>query len=176
MLFILASANLSAMPITFSGELDHKNDYDIISFHVDTASNVNIWTDSQGAGSFDPILSLFDESGTYLMENDDNGFGPNTQVNFGQGIFDSTIASFLDIGNYFLAISIWPNFADSTQPLETAFNQTVGTPLPEGSKFYNVYLEGEHLNVAQVMEPGTLGLFFIGALGLLRYSRVRSKS
>jgi hypothetical protein len=70
------------------------------------------------AGGFDPILSLFDSTGSRVGQNDD-GSSPNVTADPATGLtYDTFFQSAVTPGNYTVAVSQYNNFAgaNSTDP------------------------------------------------------------
>ncbi|MEO0375052.1 MAG: DVUA0089 family protein [Cyanobacteria bacterium P01_A01_bin.17] len=117
---VLASIGQArAISLSFSGSLATDDDVSLFNFTVSDRSQVTIETLSYGggtlndgteldAGGFDPILSLFDSSGSFINFNDDSGFGQPDPVTGGAS--DAGLRPILDPGNYTVAITQFGNF------------------------------------------------------------------
>jgi hypothetical protein len=144
----------SAVIINASGNLASANEVDIVMFDVTQSSLVTIETTSYTAGSFDPILSLWDKvTGVILDVDDDDGEG-----------FDAKISMVLPAGWYSIGVSSFSN-----QP-----SGGIGGNISDG---YNdsgsdtgdwaLFIEGDHIARTGVPEGGSsllMGVLAIGAL------------
>ncbi len=106
-----ASGSAGATSFSFTGNFTQDDDVQLLYFHLDAPASVQLITlhyaggvNSAGetipSGGFDPILSLFDSSGTFIAENDDRASGQP----------DSLLALTLNAGDYVLALTQWDNF------------------------------------------------------------------
>ena len=132
---MMAPANAAnyAYTGTFSGD----DDIRMFNFSVSAPSTVTLRTFSYaggtqsngnlvGAGGFDPVLTLFDGTGAFVIENDD-GIPPQVQYDPVTGKpYDSFLEIALAAGNYILAITQWDNFAVGPN-LSDGFSKT-GNP------------------------------------------------
>lgn len=114
-------------PTTVSGLFSADNETQQFEFSIPTTSLVTIETISYGGGTFasnpaivigpggfDPVLSLFDGTGAFLAEDDDddNSLG-STAIDPGTGsAFDAFIQTTLDAGTYTVVVSQFDNFFD----------------------------------------------------------------
>lgn len=160
----LAAQNVQASA-SVSGNLAHSNDYDLIPFNVSASSPVDIWTDSFIPG-FDPILTVYDSTGTLIAQDDDN------PIFAGQDFWDSTIQfGSLAAGNYTLAVTMFAFFPAGN--LATDFVGLVtGDPLDDVTGQWHVNFTGDY--VTAVPEPETYAMLLAG-LGLLGFMAHRRK-
>ncbi|PZD72240.1 hypothetical protein C1752_03827 [Acaryochloris thomasi RCC1774] len=123
-----------AVSLSFSGSLATDDDVSLFNFTVSDRSQVTIETLSYGgstlsdgteAGGFDPILSLFDSSDSFIDFNDDSGFGQSDPVTGSAS--DSGLRPILDPGSYTVAVTQFRNFfnfsPDLTGNLSDGFSQ-----------------------------------------------------
>jgi hypothetical protein len=94
---------------------------DIWRVHLDAGETLRITTDTQNDFSPDTVVAVFDNNGSLLAFNDDNGM---------------TLESFLEYeaqasGNYFVAVSQFPSF-----PLEL-FDPSAGGDFAHGGPEYS---------------------------------------
>lgn len=190
----LCTAPVKAATLTFesfSGSLSTDDSIALFDFTVNAPSRVGIKTLSYGGGlladgteispgGFDPILTLFDDSNTFLASNDDRGgrIDPTTRA-----AYDSRIVRFLNPGTYTVAVSQYANFHDgsSGNPPQSGFliqgdpNFTAPSGCSAG-QFCDVNGDSRTNRwVAEVPESSTIlgsGLM-LGILGIVKYRRWR---
>lgn len=108
MMSFSGSALAVVFDFDFSGTFTNDNDIVLLNFTVDTASTITIFSSSWGDDTapngyvansgFDPILALWDSSGTLVHEQDDGGNVGTTQsngVDYTHGFWDTYLASFI---------------------------------------------------------------------------------
>jgi hypothetical protein len=78
LLLVASSAGYSAS-ISFSGTFTHDDDIQLFLYSVQNTGQVDVFTTSFAVGGFAPILTVFDNAGNYLFEND--GAATNDCVN-----------------------------------------------------------------------------------------------
>jgi hypothetical protein len=109
-----------AASFSFVGTFSADDAVQLFSFNVATSSSVTLRTygyaggiDAAGViiptGGFDPVLTLFNSTGGYIVSND-NGATVNTDPATGLGL-DSLLQSTLGPGNYILALTQSDNIA-----------------------------------------------------------------
>lgn len=120
---------------------------DYYKFDIASAMSMSfsVTTPSGYINQNDPILGLFNSTGTLVTQDDDSGAG-----------FDSLINSVLNTGTYYLAVAGFSNFS---------FTGTSGS----GDWPYQLSLSGS--SIAPVPEPETYALMGVGLLGLLATRR-----
>lgn len=124
---LIGAAAVSAMAgaahaasFSFQTNLSTDDEVQLFNFTVGATSTVTLRTFSYAggvqadgtvvsAGGFDPILSLFDSSGTFIDGNDD-GAGVPVDPETGAP-FDTEFSATLDPGTYTVAVSQYDNFA-----------------------------------------------------------------
>lgn len=128
-----------AMPLTppanVNGTFDFDNDVEQFEFSIATAAIITIESigyaggpiitnpsGSFGAGGFDPVLSLFDETGAFITLNDDGSANVDPVTGFA---FDSRIEESLGAGTYTVVVTQFANF----------FNGGVGGDISLGFTF-----------------------------------------
>lgn len=105
---LLSSFAVNAASLSYTGNLDHDDDFRRFDFTVDSTSNVSIrtWSHAGGInaagdvisdGGFDPLIVLFDNAGTWIGMNDD--------VDGQNGMYDSLLTWELTGGNYIVALA-----------------------------------------------------------------------
>ncbi len=131
---MLALSPARAGGVSYTGTFNFDNDVQLLPFTIATTSDVTIetWSYAGGtnyagqvipAGGFDPIVSLFDPSGTLIGYNDD-GAGVATDPTTGNA-YDSLLhMGGLAPGTYTVALTQFDNFANGP---------TLGDGFSEGS-------------------------------------------
>ena len=155
-LLAASSATVSAAMFTFPSESLVPGEIDFFDFTVGTSGFVGIATFDLSAG-MDTILTLFDDMGGFIAEDDDDG-----------GL-ESGIALALTAGVYTVAVSGFPNFFPFSEPNSTpgdyslvifsdgpivtsaAFAESIVIPLPPAL----VLMGSALLAVICVRRPGT---------------------
>lgn len=143
------SANLS-----FTGNLNDANDTPSFFFTADGTSTVDIRSYSYAggvnaegttiaAGGFDPILTLFDASDNFFLEQEDIGLGN----------LDFQVSQVLPAGNYRAVISAFANFANQPN-FAAGFNNT-GDFFGQTSA-YAFDIQGVNQSATAVPEPASL--------------------
>lgn len=118
----LASSLASAANFSFTGSFAADDSVQLFSFTLASTDTVTLRTYSyaggiNGAGivvprgGFDPILSLFDNAGVLINENDDGFSNVPTDPVTGQQ-FDSYLFTKLAAGTYTVSITQFDNFAN----------------------------------------------------------------
>ena len=163
---ILTVSPAKALTFSFDGYITYHNDVVPINFTLNNdAANVRLWTDSFNSNAnFDPILALWDSTGTLLAQNDDNPY-----VGVGQTYYDSGFfLSSLPAGDYIVTIARFSNFAWGPT-LAQGFYRDGDTPFPfsEGG-YYRIWLDGvdRATSPSPTPEPATCLLFLFGVVGL----------
>ena len=129
----LNSAALAA-DLSLRGTFAQDDDVHLFDFRVETESTVTLRTYSYAggtqadgtvieAGGFDPILSLFDSTGTLIAIGDDDETGTVAQDPTTSQAYDSLIEVLLGAGTYTLALTQYNNFSNTTN-LADGFRQT----------------------------------------------------
>ncbi len=106
---VIFSSNVNAGTVTYTGSFTNSNDMQLFDMAFPTGSiGGSIAAATVG---FDPILSLFDSTGTTLLAQDDDS-GPG---------LDSLIAGNLPIGSYILALTRYSFFPNSINDTRAGF-------------------------------------------------------
>lgn len=122
--FLAAPATAMPVPLTppanFNGTFDFDNDAEQFEFSIGSESIVTIETISyaggalvtnpaivDGGGGFDPIVSLFDDTGAFITDADDG----SATVDLTTGsAFDSFLEETLNAGTYTVVVTQFDNF------------------------------------------------------------------
>ncbi len=118
---------------SFTGTFAADDDVQLFNFTVGASSTVTMITKSYAggtladgtvisAGGFDPILSLFDSTGSLIGANDDGSFDVGIDPVTGRR-FDTFLQLVLATGDYMVAVSQFNNFVIGTN-LSNGFQQT----------------------------------------------------
>jgi hypothetical protein len=123
-LAIAALAGVSGLPVStmaasfdFNGSFSQDNDIVRFDFNLGLPSMVTLFTSSWLGGGFDPILTLWDDGGNQILEQDDGSLGGTLVSNgfsYDYGEFDSYINLNLAAGNYIATLTQYDNFSVST--------------------------------------------------------------
>jgi hypothetical protein len=128
LVLLVVHGSAFATDFDFNGTFTYDNDVIFLNFTVDSLSNVTIFSSSWGDGElgdngylagagFDPILSIWDSSGSLLYEQDDGyqiGTTFSNGVEYSHGYWDSYYDLTLDAGTYTASIAQYSNFASGT--------------------------------------------------------------
>jgi hypothetical protein len=117
----LGSQTANADNFSFTGSFTNDSNVQLFNFTVGAPSTVTLLTYSYAGGTnsagtvipeggFDPILALFNSSGTLIGQNDDGGSNvPASSVTGAH--FDTFLQSALGPGNYTVSVMEYNNFA-----------------------------------------------------------------
>jgi hypothetical protein len=119
----LSMTAASAADFSFTGNFNHDNDVQLFNFTVGATSTVGLrsWsyaggTNANGAaiarGGFDPILALFDSTGTMVGQQDDAGCSLVAHDAVTDSCWDTFFTTTLAAGNYTVSIQQYDNFAN----------------------------------------------------------------
>ncbi len=122
----VGSGNALAIPLDFdfSGTFGADNDVALFGFELLADRDVTLFTSSWGedlgdgdgwvpGGGFDPILTLWDATGTLLLTQNDGdieGTTASNGVDYGHGVWDAFVNVALDAGDYTVALTQYDNF------------------------------------------------------------------
>ncbi len=121
-LFALSAAQAQTAPAFYSGTFQQDDNHAIFSFDVVTPGFVTLYTTSYGGGlnvdgsatgpgGFDPVLTLFDSSGAYIAQDDDDS--PFSVADPVSGAFaDAGLIVPLDPGTYQVFVTQADNYYD----------------------------------------------------------------
>lgn len=194
LLLAFGALQLSATTLSFSGTFGKDDEVVLIPLTISSASSILIQTTSFASSKgFEPVLTLFDASGDLLLQDAQGGTVPSgCGVRSIDGVsgfcLDAVIDSFLNAGNYTLALSEYdnipggPNISDG---FPQAGNGNFTGPEFLGGPGSFILFDGEqrtgewaistniNANVAATPEPAPLGLTCLGLLGVLFAARRR---
>ncbi len=162
---LLSSFGVNAANFSFTGNLDHDDDFRTFSFTVDSTSDVTIRTSSYAAGGFDPLLVLFDSTGTWISMNDD--------ISTDDGLYDSLITWNLDAGNYIVALAQFGTDLTQSPTLKEIVWSTFYEGFDDLTSFYALDINNVssasilNNNVSSVPVPAAVWLFGSALMGLL---------
>lgn len=139
----MANSLASAASFSFTGSLTADDSVQLFSFTLADTDDITLRTYSyaggiNGAGTiiprggFDPVLTLFNSTGTRINENDDGYSNVPADAVTGQH-FDSYIFSTLAAGTYTVSITQFDSFANGSN-LSSGFSKT-GISNFTGSEF-----------------------------------------
>ena len=111
-----------AVNLSFTGQFTLDDDVELFDFSLTAPSTVTVKTLSYGggtnaagdivsAGGFDPVVSLFDSSGLFLLENEDGDILDVGVDPVSENAFDSFLEASLDPGEYRVALTQFDNLA-----------------------------------------------------------------
>ncbi len=133
---MVATLSSTAFAADFSlrGTFDQDDDMYLFNFKVETESAVTLRTYSYAggtqadgtviaAGGFDPILSLFDGSGSLIAVGDDDESGTAPQDPVTGQRYDTLMNVTLGVGSYTVVLTQYANFSNTVH-LSDGFRQT----------------------------------------------------
>ncbi len=120
-----AHAGAGFAPVTVSGLFTTDDQHALYNFSLTTPQTLYFYTTSYAggknvdgsvtsSGGFDPVLGLYDSTGTLLIENDDDVTHFNHPDPETGNVFDSFISQTLNPGSYTLAVTEYDNFSNGT--------------------------------------------------------------
>ncbi len=150
--FVSASA-APFSPITQSGVFSTDDAHGLVAFSLASDQTLYFYTTSYAgglnadggtaaSGGFDPIVTLFDSTNTYVAYNDDDTLNYNRPKNGTVNSFDSYLAQKLTAGNYTLVV--------------TQFDSTAAV----GSNINDPFSEDGNPNFTSIFASGRTGMFY----------------
>lgn len=168
---LLTSATAAtAADFSYTGSLPDPNAVQLFNFTVGTTSTVTLRSYSYAGGTnaagqviarggFDPILALFDGSGTLINQNDDGGGNVPADINGNR--YDVFLQSLLGPGNYTVSVAAFSNFAVGPN-LSDGFQNTGSFSGRTNQWAFDILNVNSAAQVGAVPEPGTWALMLIG--------------
>jgi hypothetical protein len=186
---VVAMGNVaSATDFDFSGALQAHNDVLLVNFTTNTDTTVTLFSSSWDDGGFDPMLGLWDSTGSLITWQDDGhniGSTLSNSVSYDHGDWDSYYSQFLTAGTYTVSLSTFfntPNgsnlsdgFAyDSQTPIAFASWDQPMSGIRTGDYEFHVLNVDTASSNQPVPEPATMLLFGTGLASLVG-ARLRRK-
>ena len=162
--FGLASLSLTALPAAqaqianptfYFGNIQQDQDVTLFTFVVTTSGSVSMYTTSYegglnvngtttSPGGYDPVLSLFDNAGNFISENDNSSAsGPADPVTGSR--YDAKLEAVLTPGTYKLALTEFDNFSKASPTNGTgASNLSAGFTQQGNGNFTTAFNTGSN--------------------------------
>ncbi len=184
---MFCSVITNAFAFSFTGNLTNDNEVQLFNFTTSSLSDVTLrtWSYAGGtnangdlisSGGFDPVISLFDDLGDFIDENDDGiDVSPDP---ISDNPYDSLITINLGVGDYTVAIMQYPIFAVGPT-LADGFSDS-GLSFDERTSSWALDIEGVDTailssTVTAIPVPAAMWLFGSGVVGLIGVTKRSSK-
>ena len=140
-------------PITQSGVFVTDDEHGFVTFNLASDQTLYFYTTSYAggpnadgtsaaSGGFDPVVTLFDSTNTYVAFNDDDVVNYNRPKNVTGSSLDAYLAQSLTAGNYTLVVTQFENTATAGSNINFPFSED-GNP-----------------NFTSIFSSGRLGMFY----------------
>ena len=99
------------------------SDQTLYFYTTSYAGGLNADGSTAASGGFDPIVTLFDSTNTYVASNDDDTANYNRPKNGTVNSFDAYLAQNLTAGNYTLVVTQFDSFANVGSNINNPFGE-----------------------------------------------------
>lgn len=124
----MSNGALAAMDYDFNGAFTKDNDVLQVNFTIDTERDITFFTSSWDDGGFDPVLTLWDSAGDFIIDWDDSAQDNKTAlsngVSYSYGFSDVYYVRTLAAGSYSATITQWDNYANGPNLVDGFYYDT----------------------------------------------------